>query len=505
MPNLPIVLVIDDEIMAREAIEALLAAEHCHLEFAVDGPSGLARAEELEPDLILLDLMMPGMDGFEVCRRLRAHPRLAEVPVVIVTALDEPEARLQGLEAGADDFIGKPFNRLELRARLRSILRLNRYRRLQVERTRLAWVLEQAHDGYLLLDAEDHLLYANTKARFYLDLPAGKDLPQAAFLALARRRYVLHPDAAWQDWPKQQEPLPRYLLCPESPTAPVFWLQVEELSSGDVDQFGRVVQLRDVTQQITSQLDMRKFHTALMHKLRTPLSIIHNSLYLLKQHAEEMSPRELAEMANAAASGITRLDSQLNDIFGYLSISRLSQVENFFALAQLERETKRIAREVGIGELTVTLPTALQTASLSLPASHMELILYELLENAHKFHPRHTPAITLEASLDAQTVRLTLADNGIHLSPQQLTWAFMPYTQGEKYFTGEVPGMGLGLPLVSTLVWQAGGKVNLHNRDDRPGIVVNLHLPLAEAANSASVDKADELRQAIVKSALIRG
>jgi DNA-binding response OmpR family regulator len=74
--------------------------------------------------------MMPGMDGYEVCRRLRADARLAEVPVIMVTALDDQASRLAGLEAGADDFITKPFNRAELRARVRTIARLNRYRRL---------------------------------------------------------------------------------------------------------------------------------------------------------------------------------------------------------------------------------------------------------------------------------------------------------------------------------------------------------------------------------------
>jgi diguanylate cyclase (GGDEF)-like protein len=79
---------------------------------------------------MLLDVMMPDMDGFEVCTRLRANPRLAELPVVMVTALDDRESRLRGLEVGADDFMSKPFDRAELRARIRTITRLNRYRRL---------------------------------------------------------------------------------------------------------------------------------------------------------------------------------------------------------------------------------------------------------------------------------------------------------------------------------------------------------------------------------------
>jgi response regulator RpfG family c-di-GMP phosphodiesterase len=78
--------------------------------------------------------MMPDMDGMEVCRRLRADPQLAEIPIIMVTALDDDDSRMQGIEAGADDFISKPFDRMELRARIRTIMRLNRYRRIATER-----------------------------------------------------------------------------------------------------------------------------------------------------------------------------------------------------------------------------------------------------------------------------------------------------------------------------------------------------------------------------------
>ncbi|WP_129629869.1 HD domain-containing phosphohydrolase [Candidatus Oscillochloris fontis] len=137
----PIVLITDDNPLGREALEDLLYGQGYELAFAVDGPTALLQAERLMPDLILLHVMMPGMDGFEVCRHLRANPRLAEVPVVIITALDDSGSRLKGLEAGADDFISKPFNRSELRARVRTITRLNRYRNLISERT----ALQQAH------------------------------------------------------------------------------------------------------------------------------------------------------------------------------------------------------------------------------------------------------------------------------------------------------------------------------------------------------------------------
>jgi diguanylate cyclase len=124
------ILIVDDETVSRYTVEVLLAAEGYNLVFAENGEEALKKAAESVPDLMLLDVMMPGMDGFEVCQRLRTNPRLAELPIVMVTALDDRDSRLRGIESGADDFMSKPFDRAELRARVRTITRLNRYRRL---------------------------------------------------------------------------------------------------------------------------------------------------------------------------------------------------------------------------------------------------------------------------------------------------------------------------------------------------------------------------------------
>ncbi|MDM8569925.1 response regulator, partial [Thiotrichales bacterium HSG1] len=134
------ILIVDDELVSRYTVEVLLANEDYRLEFAKNGEEGLKKATELSPDLMLLDVMMPGMDGFEVCQRLRSNPKLAELPIVMVTALDDRESRLRGIESGADDFMSKPYDRAELRARIRTITRLNRYRRLVETEGKLAYL-----------------------------------------------------------------------------------------------------------------------------------------------------------------------------------------------------------------------------------------------------------------------------------------------------------------------------------------------------------------------------
>jgi signal transduction histidine kinase len=137
------ILIVDDEPSARETLIAMLEGQGYKLEEAVNGSEALEMAERLRPDLILLDVMMPGMDGFEVCRRIRSAPQLAEVPILILTALDDRTSLMTGIEAGADDYLSKPINRQELVARVRTITRLNRYRTLIEQRESLREMAER--------------------------------------------------------------------------------------------------------------------------------------------------------------------------------------------------------------------------------------------------------------------------------------------------------------------------------------------------------------------------
>ncbi|MCA9565159.1 MAG: response regulator [Myxococcales bacterium] len=118
------ILVVDDEPMVRQGLVALLSAQSFDVSFAPDGPSAIASVRSVVPDVILLDVMMPGMDGFEVCRRIKGDPASQHVPIIMLTALADPEFVARGIEAGADDFISKPASSVELRARLRSMLRI---------------------------------------------------------------------------------------------------------------------------------------------------------------------------------------------------------------------------------------------------------------------------------------------------------------------------------------------------------------------------------------------
>ncbi|WP_225885378.1 HD domain-containing phosphohydrolase [Leptolyngbya sp. KIOST-1] len=125
-PSPPRVLVVDDHTPSRMAAVALLSVDGYQVEQAHCGQSALSRVFQHQPDLVLLDVMMPGLDGFEVCRQLKQNENTRLIPVVFVTALGDREARLRGIEAGGDDFLTKPFDQLELSARVKSLIHQKR-------------------------------------------------------------------------------------------------------------------------------------------------------------------------------------------------------------------------------------------------------------------------------------------------------------------------------------------------------------------------------------------
>ncbi len=118
------ILIADDNAANRELLEAYLAQVDCDIELAVDGQDTLDKAKSFQPDLILLDVMMPKLSGFEVCRKLKDDPQLAKIMVLMVTALNELGDIERAVKAGTDDFLSKPVNKLELLKRVELMLRL---------------------------------------------------------------------------------------------------------------------------------------------------------------------------------------------------------------------------------------------------------------------------------------------------------------------------------------------------------------------------------------------
>jgi two-component system OmpR family sensor kinase len=194
-----------------------------------------------------------------------------------------------------------------------------------------------------------------------------------------------------------------------------------------------------------------------------------------------MSGAEVEEFARTALQGIERLKSEIDDVLQYINAPVLAISGETIQLGQLPAKAAEIGAQLGVNSVEVVVPVGMDAVSLPLTPQALDTIFWEIFENSAKFHPNHAPKVEVRVDLSGpEGLTLLIRDDGVTLSPDQLRWVWTPYIQGEKYFTGEAPGMGLGLALVAALIWHVGGDVRLNNRTDGAGVEVWLQLPSFE-------------------------
>jgi two-component system cell cycle response regulator len=473
------VLIVDDHELSRYALAGLLENEGYTALHAADGHAALQIAHERRPDLILLDIMMPGLNGYEVCRHLRSDPLTATVPILMLTALDDQDSRVRGLEAGADDFISKPFQRLDLRARVRTITRLNRYRlildsqrRLDRTQAQLIWALEQSQDGYLLLDRQDRIRHANRRARQLLAINETDDAAPPTFVQLAQQHYRCEPHAAWACWPAGR--FVRYLVRPHREN-PALWLQVH-LPADEADEF-QLIRLQDVSAEMRAQKTLWTFHAFISHKLRAPLASMVAALSLLLARLSSSLNPDQQRLADAANRATARLTAVVEDIGRYLDAPLIVTGGQGCRVADLPALLIRTAQGLQLPAPRIT-QRLLGHEQLTLADRTIEFIITELFANARKFHPHQLPHLEITLACTADVLQLLISDDGRHLPGEELDRIWQPYYQHDPAFTGQIPGTGLGLATIAQICWGCDGSYAVRNRNDRPGITVELQLPL---------------------------
>ena len=243
------------------------------------------------------------------------------------------------------------------------------------------------------------------------------------------------------------------------------------------------MRLEDVTQKLATTHDRSAFHTIISHKLRTPLNWLIGPLELLISDPDS-SKEEMFEFAQMAYDGAVQIQAVVDDVLKYVNLSTMIHEKEGCYLNQIRPLIDKIStdlelKNVHISDITGVIEEKENGRKLALSSEALELILVELLENAQKFHPHKQPAIEIVASLqENKALCLKVQDDGATLSPTQLQRVWIPYDQAEKKLTGEVAGVGLGLPTVAYIVWRVGGKCQIYNRPQKPGVVIEIIIPL---------------------------
>src|SRR5574341_1440110 len=164
------ILVADDIKQNVKLLRVILTAAEYDVIEAYDGEEALEKVKTENPDLILLDIMMPKLTGYEVCQKLRADEITKNIPIIMITALHEMDDRIKGIEAGADDFISKPFNKVELLARVKSLLRMRQVTPKKEETTVLDTILSNLTEGVVVTDGQWKIKSMNQTAQEILNI-----------------------------------------------------------------------------------------------------------------------------------------------------------------------------------------------------------------------------------------------------------------------------------------------------------------------------------------------
>ncbi len=271
METQPRILIIDDDENVQEVLKSFLYDEGYNFCFASTGNEGIQKAHQCNPDVILLDVMMPDMNGLEVCAHLRASEQFREIPILLITSLSDRSSRIEGLRCGADDFLVKPIDRAELRARIRTIIRLNRYRLLHNERTRYETLFNLSPDALIITDEAGIIRMINPAAKS-LNLCINREKPDMdlignPFINLLPQQHATHYMEEYQSILEDGERTLR--LETELYQTNNLYLPVEIHAKRFVWNENRYVQIliRDISERKLAEQQIKKAYDALQESL----------------------------------------------------------------------------------------------------------------------------------------------------------------------------------------------------------------------------------------------
>ncbi|MBF0126156.1 MAG: response regulator [Magnetococcales bacterium] len=477
------ILVVDDEPGNIAMLRNALLADY-KIFFALNGQDALdSVASPNRPDLILLDILMPGMNGFEVCKRLKASREFHEIPIIFITAKNEVEIETKGLELGAVDFITKPFNPPVVKARVQTHLNLiNTFAQLKDRESHLRSILEAAMDAIITTDQNglvvDFNPFAETLFGYSRQEVIGRDIADLIvppeFRAQHREGMKRYVESLRSD---RTRPLKRRLelngLCANGGRVN---LEVALIATHRQNQLHFTAFLHDITERnnlLVSLNDMLKtaedasraksdFLANMSHEIRTPMNaIIGLTKLALKADLTPKVEDYLTKIENASRSML----GVINDILEFsrieaghmqLNPQEFNLQEVFDHLGDLFR------RQTGERNIELILSLSSDITHMIGDAMRLEQVLTNLIGNALKFTERGE--IVVEARLrggeaEQALIEFAIHDTGIGIDPSRLPALFESFVQADNSITRKYGGTGLGLAICKRIVGLMGGEI----------------------------------------------
>lgn len=517
MNTQPCILIIDDNAMNLDITKDLLEHAGVYVLEAEDALTGIQIMKDKQPDLVLLDLLMPHMDGFEAGRIIKADPEIQNIPLIAFTALASPDDREKALQVGCQDVILKPINTATFLSTIESYLdnlslndsgaKLSQGKVKSVELKQFPNTLEQAHTILIVDDNPMNvdILKEATTAIGQIPLPA---LSGQEALRLVEQN---KPDLILLDimMPEMNgyEVLEILKKHPDTVNIPVIIIsaldrvedRVRGLLQGSQDYITKPFELTEVQARVSAALRTKDLQDQLT-KERNELAVVNqelNHFTTIASHDLQAPLRKIIIFTNQVKSSpYSQLCEEDQDILRRISKSSSRMQNLLWDLLALSRarykrkEPRRVDLYTLIKEVLSDLQDNIQETNAQIDVGDMPTIeademqmrqlLYNLLSNALKFHhPDQVPIIQVSyILLGNERIQLTINDNGIGFGSESLDRIFKPFER--LHATSQYPGTGMGLAICQKIVERHGGTITAKSTPNQ-GATFIVQLPLKQA------------------------
>ncbi|MFZ9968047.1 MAG: ATP-binding protein, partial [Steroidobacteraceae bacterium] len=434
------------------------------------------------PDLILLDVNMPDMDGYEVCRRIKGDAATRDIPVIFLTGLADATDERRGFEVGAADYIVKPFSEPVVLARVRSQLALkasqDAMRRqadaLLHQREELRRILDHSPVGVAFV-AEGIFREVNPAFEALLGVRAGE--AHALILPEPSRQQELLARVAIHGVVRHEE----MTLCTRSGEPRHALVTLMAFRHDDTD--GVLQWVIDISERVRMERMKREFIATVSHELRTPLTSIRGSLAMLTKGVGGELPKPAAGLVDIAHRNSERLILLVNDI---LDMEKLEAGRMEFALEDLTLEPlirQALETQRPYGEalgVRYEFEGDLQGLCVRADANRLQQVLANLLSNAAKFSPRGG-VVTLRVASLPSCIRLEVRDHGSGIPEAFRHRIFQKFAQADASDARAKGGTGLGLSITQAMVERMGGRIGFTSE---PGVLTVFFVEMPPAARA---------------------
>lgn len=444
------VLVVDDIAASRDALSALVGELGHDLLAAASGSDALAQVEREAPDVVLLDLLMPDLDGFEVSRRMRLLTGGRWLPVIVTSALEGEEHFIHALESGADDYLARPVSAGLLAAKLRHYERVLALQgRLGALAQRQLDILDNILDPVLTLDARGKVVELNLAALSLADAH-GRAMTRGTRCA----------DVFGDDLPALLE---RRECTVRRAGGGSFAAQIGLSEWREQGQPHYTIVLRDLTEQREIERMKDEFLATVSHELRTPLTSLLGAIGLLAGGAAGVLPPKALSLAEMARRNGERLGRLIDDILDLTRLEGDRLVLHMRALALPPLLDEALAAHQGYAQrarvrLVLQPGSGAPLPAVRLDADRFAQVMANLLSNAIKHSPAEG-AVRVIVQPQGDGVAVTVRDQGPGIDPRFRARLFEKFSQADGTDRRALGGTGLGLYIARMLVERMGGRI----------------------------------------------